>query len=185
MATAPTLPLVPVEEYLSTAYHPDREYVDGVLLERSMPTMFHAVLQGLLFLHFNGLERQCGFITLLELRTRIIDRARYRIPDLLLAAIPIPKSRIMEAVPLAVIEILSPDDRVSDTLERYRDYVQLGVANIVQMDPERHVAHRFDAGSLIETKFAGLYLPHIDQSVPFDSEALFGQLRRKLDEAAR
>jgi Uma2 family endonuclease len=183
MATAPTYPLVPVDEYLSTAYHPDMEFVDGVLVERSMPTMFHAVLQGVLFLYFHALEKQYRFKALLELRTKIVERARYRIPDLLLAATPMPKSRIMEATPLVVIEILSPDDTMSDTLQRYRDYSAIGVTSIVQMDPERYVAHRFDAGSLIETKFTGLYLPHTGETVPFDSEALFEQLRRELDEA--
>jgi hypothetical protein len=45
------------------------------------------------------------------------------------------------------------------------------------MDPERHVAHRFESGSLIETRFAEIYLPH-PPAVPFDSEAIFEQLRR-------
>jgi hypothetical protein len=35
MAAAPTLPFVPVDEYLNTAYHPHMEYVDGVLVERA------------------------------------------------------------------------------------------------------------------------------------------------------
>ena len=32
MATAPTLPLVSVEEYLRTSYEPNCEYIDGVLI---------------------------------------------------------------------------------------------------------------------------------------------------------
>src|ERR671938_276944 len=35
MAVAPIAPFVPVEDYLRTAYHPDVEYVDGVLVERA------------------------------------------------------------------------------------------------------------------------------------------------------
>jgi Uma2 family endonuclease len=57
MATAPTIPLVPVDEYLSTAYHADKEYIDGVLVERSMPTLFHTLLQGLLS-HISGLSKR-------------------------------------------------------------------------------------------------------------------------------
>jgi Uma2 family endonuclease len=183
MATAPTYSLVPVDEYLSTAYQPDMEYVDGVLMERSMPTIIHALLQLILGTYFRQFEKQCHYKTFPELRTKIIDRAHYRISDLLLAATPIPKGRIMEATPVAVIEILSPDDRLSATLARYRDYSSVGVPNIVQMDPERCVAHRFESGSLIETKFEGLYLPHMNDTVPFDSEALFDQLRREMAEA--
>jgi hypothetical protein len=30
--------LVPLDEYLNTSYSPEREYRDGVLVERSLPT---------------------------------------------------------------------------------------------------------------------------------------------------
>lgn len=147
-----------------------------------MPNLFHTLLQGLLYSYFRALEKEYGFKTLLELRTRIIERARYRIPNLLLATTPLPRSRIMETTPLAVIEILCPDDRVADTLQRYRDYSSIGVGNIVQMDPERYIAHRFNAGSLIETRFTELVLGLTGVAVPFESEGLFEQFRRELDE---
>jgi hypothetical protein len=50
------------------------------------------------------------------------------------------------------------------------------------MDPERYITHRFDAGSLIETRFTELRLPHAGVALPFDSQALFEQLRRELEE---
>jgi hypothetical protein len=43
-----TLVSVPVEEYLRTTYHPDREYVDGQLVERNVGGYFHSMLQGLI-----------------------------------------------------------------------------------------------------------------------------------------
>ena len=66
---------------------------------------------------------------------------------------------------------------------RYREYHAIGVRTIVQMDPEKHIAHRFEAGSLLETRVGGLYLPHVDASVPFNSEALFEQLRSEANQA--
>ena len=39
MATAPTL--ISVEEYLSTSYHPDCDYVDGELEERNVGEYSH------------------------------------------------------------------------------------------------------------------------------------------------
>src|SRR5438105_3551590 len=39
MAVVPSPPLVSVDEYLNSSYHPDVEYVDGVLVERGMPTI--------------------------------------------------------------------------------------------------------------------------------------------------
>lgn len=183
MSTAPMLPLVPVDEYLTSSYHPDLEYVDGVLVERGMPTIFHGLLQVILIAYFRQFEREYRFKALAEVRTQIIERARYRIPDILLCAVPIPKTRIVNVTPLAVVEILSPDDKTSDTLARFRDYSSIGVPTIVQMDPENHVAHRFEAGSLLQTQFQGLCLPHINLSVPFDSEALLAQLRAEHEEA--
>jgi len=39
--------LVPLEEYLNTSYSPDREYRDGVLVERNVGDWAHARLQAL------------------------------------------------------------------------------------------------------------------------------------------
>jgi len=177
------MPLVSVDEYLSTAYRPDVEYVDGVLVERGMPTAFHALLRGLLFLHFRQFEKQFRFKTLIEARTEIVPRARYRIADVMLVPTPMPNGRLIDSPPVVVLEVLSPDDTVDETRRRFQDYAGLGVSALVQMDPEEHVAHRFEAGSLIETKFSGLELPLLGATVPFDSEAIFEQLRREHREA--
>ena len=37
--------LIPLEEYLSTSYDPDREYVDGRLVERNVGELDHSYLQ--------------------------------------------------------------------------------------------------------------------------------------------
>ena len=89
----------------------------------------------------------------------------------------------MNITPPVVIEILSPDDTVTESLRRFRDYSSIGVGTIVQMDPEAYVAHRFENGSLIETRFNHLTLRHTDVEIPFDSDALFEQLRSELSEA--
>jgi hypothetical protein len=39
MATAPTVPLLSVSEYLAHIYSPDKEYVDGLLSERNVGTI--------------------------------------------------------------------------------------------------------------------------------------------------
>lgn len=182
MATAPTSELVSVDEYLNSSYRPDVEYVDGHLVERSVPTYLHSLLQAILIAHFRQFEQQCRFKVLPELRTEIVERARYRIPDILLCATPTHIQKTMSERPLAVIEVLSPTDTVKQTLDRFRDYAAVGVPHIVQMDPESQVAHRFEDGSLIKTEFESLQLPHA--VIPFDSKRLFVQLRREFDEAA-
>jgi Uma2 family endonuclease len=178
MATAPAAPLVSVQEYLNSSYEHDMEYVDGVLIERGMPTTEHCRLQKLLLLWFVEYEQSFGFEAIHELRTQIIKGARYRIPDLMLCPWPRPESNICDVVPLVVIEILSPDDKLALTRERFRDYAALGVRQLILMDPEECITYRFDNGSLIETTFEKLALPD-GSTVPFDSTEIFERLRKQ------
>jgi Uma2 family endonuclease len=180
MATAPTYPLVSVDEYLNSSYEHDMEYVDGVLLGRGMPTIAHSLLQGLVFMWFAQFEKALRFKTMLEVRTQIAERARYRIPDVMLCPRPLPKGKICDVVPWAVIEILSPDDTLAGTRERFEDYARIGVRELVLMDPEACIAYRFEAGSLIQTSFKSLTLP--GSEVNFDSEELFSRLRQEREE---
>jgi Uma2 family endonuclease len=125
MAALPDPPLVALEEYLNSSYSPDREYVDGVLLERNVGSLPHGLLQKLLLLHFAPFEREMKFLAIPECRTKV-EASRYRVPDVLLAPEPVNrKARFYGGVPLAVIEILSPEDRMKVTLERFRDYQTL------------------------------------------------------------
>ena len=86
MATAPTMPYVSVDEYLESGYQPDKEYVDGVLIDRAMPTFAHGVLQMLLIQYFARFQESLGFVAVPEVRKQIVDRARYRIPDVQLSS---------------------------------------------------------------------------------------------------
>jgi hypothetical protein len=45
MADLPTKSLVAGEEYLSTSYDPDVEYVDGKLMERNLGDWLHSLIQ--------------------------------------------------------------------------------------------------------------------------------------------
>jgi Uma2 family endonuclease len=183
MAVVPTIPLVSADEYLNSGYHPDMEYVDGALVERDVPTISHSLLQAMLSEYFRRFRKQFRFAALSEPRTQIVERARYRIPDLMLCPLPLPAGKIVDSIPWAVIEILSPDDRLSEQFARFRDYKRLGVRQMVLLNPEDLVAYRFDEnGSLIETRFTSLDLP--SGSVPFDTEALFRQLVEERNEGA-
>ena len=46
--------LVSVGEYLSTAYRPDREYIDGRILERNLGERDHSVVQTELAIYLGG-----------------------------------------------------------------------------------------------------------------------------------
>jgi Uma2 family endonuclease len=179
MAVAPIPPSVTVDEYLNSSYRPDLEFVDGVLIERAMPTDPHSLLQVIVAAWFYMLRKKFGFAVMTERRTEIVPRARYRIPDVMLCAAPVSRNKALRIVPWAVIEITSPDDRWSEQLDRLGEFQQIGVRHIILLDPEKCIAFRFDDGSLLQTKFTSLDLP--TGSVPFDTEALFRELQEQLE----
>jgi Uma2 family endonuclease len=174
MAAETTLPLVSVEEYLSTSYEDgDREYVDGVLVERNLGTLPHSFLQRILLRHFSGYE-EMGFIALPDCRTRVAS-SRFRVPDVMLIPKPFnPRGRFYDGVPIAVIEILSPEDRINAVMARFRDHEALGVRWIILMDPERRVTYVYEHGSLLERELTSL--DYETNSIPFDTRALFAEL---------
>jgi hypothetical protein len=67
-----------------------------------------------------------------------------------------------------------------EQLERLREYEQIGVHQIVVLDPERLIAYRYQDDSLFKTRFIELSLP--TGSLPFDSELLFRQLEEERKE---
>jgi Uma2 family endonuclease len=174
MAVSPISQLVSVEEYLNSSHQPDLEYVDGVLVERGTPTFAHGLLQIILIEYFSRYRKALGFLTLPEVRTQIVERSRYRIPGIMLCPVPFSTGRVVTSVPWAVMEILSPDDRMPAQLYRFRDYKHIGVRHVLLLDPEQLIAFRFEDGSLLQTQFTSLDLP--SGSLPFESAAIFQQL---------
>lgn len=124
--------LVPLPEYLTTSYEPDREYVDGVLIERNAGEYNHSFLQ----LIIGTVLRLQGLRTYTELRLAM-GRDRFRIPDILALARDQKRSgRYQTETPCIVVEILSPDDRIADLNEKLMDYSGRGIPNIWVVDPQ-------------------------------------------------
>lgn len=174
MSSAPVLPLVSVDEYLNSSWHPDKEYVDGVLVDRTVPTISHALLQRLLIRLFEQFEEPYRFVALPEARTQVVEGARYRIPDVLLCPRPLPKGKVVDVVPVAVIEIVSPEDRIHETHRRFRDYAEIGVRGIFLLDPEDYTAHRYEGGSLLRVGSTEITLDR--GAIPFDIDGVFNRL---------
>jgi len=141
-----TLTTVPVEEYLRTTYCPDREYVDGQLVERHVGKYFHSRLQILLGAMLTSRERERRFLAFTEQRVKVADEPRYRIPDICVKALPHEVTEILTRPDLA-IEIVSPDDKVQEMLTKIGDYLAAGIPHIWVIDPyERTVVEADDAG---------------------------------------
>jgi Uma2 family endonuclease len=133
-----TRSLIPVEEYLHASYSPDCDFVDGEVLERNVGEHDHADLQSEIVTYFRTRYRKAGFSAVVEQRVQV-SPTRFRIPDVCVARAERPMEQIYRKPPLIVIEILSPEDRVSVLRKKVDDYLAFGVPNIWVIDPkERH-----------------------------------------------
>jgi len=59
-----------------------------------------------------------------------------------------PADEIVTVAPLLCIEVLSPDDRMSDTQEKVDEYLDMGVDSVWVIDPRRRKAFQTDVRSL-------------------------------------
>ena len=126
--------LVPVEEYLRTTYRPDRDYVDGEVLERNVGERDHSKLQGELFYYLRARAELWAIHIYLEQRVQISAR-RFRIPDLCIVAGPEPEDQILHQRPLVCIEILSRDDTLDRMQEKIDDFLNFGVRYVWVINP--------------------------------------------------
>jgi Uma2 family endonuclease len=179
MAAAQIPPTITAEEYLATSYSDgDREFLDGVILERNVGNLGHSALQKILTVHLSAFEEQLDLMVLPECRLRI-DGNRYRIPDIAVMVRPFRQTdQVLLDVPFLIIEILSPRDEVKDTLRRFRDYEKLGVPHIVHMDPEDRTTFLFANGDLLRRDVTSFDVPGRG-TLPFDSQLLLARLDRR------
>ena len=165
---------VPVEEYLQTTYDPDMEYVDGQLVERHVGEHDHSSLQGLVYAELLPRSRERRFRAFVEQRVRVSDEPRYRVPDVCVKALPYKKTPVLVR-PDLVIEIISPDDKPVEILEKIGDYQKAGIPHIWVADPYQR--------TLIEADQTGIRKPAmLILSTPLVGEVDFGLLFQQLDE---
>lgn len=131
MASASTL--VSAEEFLATTYKPACEYRDGVLQQKSIPTRKHSLLQFRIAQLI--LELFPEFEPAPELTVQI-GNGRFLVPDVAVQN----RNNIQDPYPTEpihlCIEILSPTDRMSDTLAKCEEYHAWGVETAWIADPE-------------------------------------------------
>jgi len=165
---------VPVEEYLRTTYHPDREYVGGQLLERHVGEHDHSLLQTLIGIELGARRRERRFRIFTEQRVRVSDEPRFRIPDLCVKALPYHKTPVLVS-PDLVIEIVSPDDDATEMLEKIADYQAAGIPHIWVVNPYKRTL--IEADQAVIRRAASLVL-----ATPLVGEVDFASLFQQLDE---
>jgi Uma2 family endonuclease len=146
-----TRTLVPVEEYLSTDYEPDCDYVDGELIDRNVGEKSHSKVQMKVAAFFYNQRAALGLHVFPELRMRLGPQ-KYRVPDICVVVGPEPDEAVLTAPPFLCIEILSPEDRASRMQHKLADYVAFGVPNIWVIDPRSRRAYVYSKTGMHEAQ---------------------------------
>ena len=125
-------PFMAEAEYLRSSFESDMDFVDGHLEERNVGEIEHANWQRALMAWFLSDRGFPLLIALPEVRVKV-SGTRYRVPDVSLYE-RMPSGTIVTEPPLAVFEILSPEDRYSRLKERFRDYHRMGIENLFAIE---------------------------------------------------
>ena len=159
-----TKTLMSREGYLETGFdNPEPEFVEGELVERPMPNMFHSRVQTRLVDAFKPWEDRRELFRATEIRLLVANR--FRVADFAVF-----RSEQHEAspteLPYLVVEIVSPDDRYEDLMIKLADYADAGIEQIFVADPRLRTLSRYDQGSLIAV--VALDLPVHKVSIPLN-----------------
>jgi Uma2 family endonuclease len=154
-----TTTFVPVEAYLRMESEPDCEYVDGQIEERPMHEYDHSTWQDALSAFFRSHGVEWNVRARPELRVRV-SPTRFRVPDLSVLSRSAPTEQIIVTPPLAVFEILSPENRMAAMMEKFADYERMGIAGIWIIDPrksvEEAIGYSYQSGTLETVTTFGL-----------------------------
>jgi Uma2 family endonuclease len=126
-----------VQQYLNEDYkgwpgdwEGDFDYVDGKLQRHDWGDLAHGEMHKRLIGHFSQ-RREKSNIRVLPSFTLPITPTRFRVPDLVIFGGDVPHKEITKtSVPLAVIEVLSPEDTLMHVADLVSDYLAKGVAHI-------------------------------------------------------
>ncbi len=139
---------VPVEEYLANDYSPDVDYVDGEIVERNVGEKDHSRLQTLVILYLGSREAEYRIRVFTEQRIQISPR-RFRVPDICVT-LGEPEEQIFTTPPFLCIEILSPEDRMSQVQEKIDDFLSFGVRYVWLINPESRRAWVYTRNGITE-----------------------------------
>jgi hypothetical protein len=102
--------LIPVSEYLTTAYSPDCDFVDGEVQERNVGEYDHGNLQGAIYAALRDMRREWHIRVILELRVQI-NSSRYRVPDVCVMSADAPREQIIRFRRCSALECSHPKTR--------------------------------------------------------------------------
>jgi Uma2 family endonuclease len=134
MAAAAQVTPVPLEVYLKSSFEPDAEYVGGVIEERPMGEWNHADWQAAILEFFRSRRHEWNIRVAAELRVQVAP-GNFRVPDVAITDRNRPVEQVITHPPIAVFEILSPEDTVARMMAKLGEYEEMGIQTILVLDP--------------------------------------------------
>ncbi len=175
-SAAQTLPMS-VEEYLSTTFRPDVDYVDGYIEERNVGEMDHGTVQGVLYALFLSKRTEWKIWPALETRVQVSSR-RFRVPDVAVVSPEARAEQIIRTPPLLCVEVLSPEDTMQRTLGKIREYFDMGVPAVWIIEPrQRSLTACLADGSKASYRSGSVFLA--ETAVEVNLDELFSILDEK------
>ena len=154
-----------MEEYLRTNYDPDREYVDGEIVERNLGEKTPSAIQGNLIYYFRLHRDEWGVRAFPEQRVQV-SPTRFRVPDVTVVKLSQEQGEIFTNPPHLCIEILSRDDTMDYIQQKVDDYLAFGVPYVWIISPRNRRGYvvttegMFEAKSgVLETKDPAISMP--------------------------
>lgn len=161
--------LISLEAYLNTSYDPDLEYVDGVLVERTIGEWRHSLVQSNLIVAFGRKYPPIYALPAVRSETKT---TRYRLPDICVL-FALPATKYLHDPAFLVIEVVSEDDRISPMMEKLEEYDTKGVPNIWVIDPRLQTISVYSAGVLQEIR--GDVIATTDRRLELTRDEIFQQ----------
>ena len=167
---------VPVEVYLRSDYQPDAEYIDGEILERPMGEDDHSSWQDAICAWFRQHVDEWNIRIRPELRVQV-RRENFLVPDVTILDAANPREKIATLPPVAVFEVLSPENKIREIMRKLDLYEQMGIPQIWLIDPPAAgtapVWQRFHQGRLADsTAFS-----HPEKGIHFEMSEIAKLLR--------
>jgi Uma2 family endonuclease len=159
-----------IEQYLHTSYHPDREFVDGMVIERNLGTRTHSRLQGALIGYLHARSKEWAVEVFPGVRVQV-SPARIRVPDLSVTKLSQIQGEIFTAPPHLCIEVLSADDTMDYILEKIDDYLHFGVPYVWIINPRLRKGYIATKAGIVEAE-SGI-LTTIDPAIQVPVSELF------------
>jgi Uma2 family endonuclease len=112
----------PIEQYLNTSYHPDCEFVDGLIVERNLGERTHSAAQRGVIVYFKARSAEYRIKVFPGVRVQV-SPTRIRVPDVTVIKSSQFQGEIFTAPPHLCVEILSKDDTMEYMQEKIDDYL--------------------------------------------------------------